>query len=105
MKKKKRGFFSQLWYDICHIEELMPHEISLFEDKKLGISAGKIRNPPNQYVPELIEWYHDDEEEIYYDRIINKRDDSGPGVIEFAAGRSRKARKKLRITLELEYQE
>lgn len=53
------GLIKTFKSDFKNFWKWMPNEIKVYEDKKTGIEAVEINNPPNPYVPEKIRWLDD----------------------------------------------
>lgn len=57
MEEKKRGFFSQLWHDFNHMEDLIPERIDYYNDGK--VEKFRIVHKPNAHVPVIQQSYED----------------------------------------------
>ena len=80
---------SQAFYDLFHINEIMPTRIDIYENEEEGIEAFEIEQPPNQYVPEHIQYYED-----------KKR-----GIFKLHMGKKKGARRIEEARRRIEYQE
>lgn len=68
----KRGYFKQLMYDFCHLNELMPSKINIYNNDEEGIFAYQIRQPKNQYCPSNIDYFEDNKKGIFKLRMDNE---------------------------------
>ena len=78
------GLINSFKEDFKNFWKWMPSEIKIYEEKEKGIEAGQIKNPPNPYVPQRIEWV-ENKKKGKLKFHLKKMNDESKKLIDFKA--------------------